>query len=403
MSLTEKSPQNIWRSITQLAAAAASSTTLAIWNRIQKCKRQNLSYEDFIGNNVFFILTAFSKCCNEHWSHEYLSWESRNLQFEHWVIWNSLCYHCLQADTTGYMLPYLQKPKTTWDQSDVQLRVWEIRCHWELYLFFFYSVQAKALMDLTCKNVCSIFFASSFFFFFVLWNLCCFLSFLKLFGSRILNLAASHTFFPVEGRFSEGGDCTQVVNKEYYFFLFFSSLSLCFVLFLVGRSFQSLISNKNFSSFKNDVVQLPPSTKSNRATEESTQENHHNLNEYLELRKKIKISPLQNPSKNPPPKKWITIQTKTGSLKSRAAHQSKEKFRRGEESVLTDRKNLRSWCRFQLSRNSRPRQCRPPPRTGRKHRRCCCWGAPCGQWRRYHQVPGPPNPRHRTSTPSSRW
>jgi len=39
----------------------------------------------------------------EHWSHEYLSWESRNLQFEHWVIWNSLCYHCLQADTTGWL------------------------------------------------------------------------------------------------------------------------------------------------------------------------------------------------------------------------------------------------------------------------------------------------------------
>ncbi len=165
MSLTEKSPQNIWRSITQLAAAAAFSTTLAIWNRIQKCKRQNLYYEDFIGNNVFFILAAFLKHCKEHWSHEYLSWESRNLQFEHWVIWNSLCYHCLQADTTGYMLPYLQKPKTTWDQSDVQLRVWQIRCHWELYLFFFYSVQTKALMDLTCKKFCSVFFASSFFFF----------------------------------------------------------------------------------------------------------------------------------------------------------------------------------------------------------------------------------------------
>ncbi len=176
----------------------------------------------------------------------------------------------------------------------------------------------------------------------------------------------------MEGRFSEGGDCTQVVNKEYYFFLFFSSQSLCFVLFLVGRSFQSLISNKDFSSFKKYVVKLPPSTKSNRTTEESTQENHHNLNEFLELRKKIKIGPLQNPPKNPPPKKWITIQTKTGSLKSRAAHQSKEKFRRGEESVLTDRKNLRSWCRFQLARNSRPRQCRPPPRTGRRHRRCCC-------------------------------
>jgi hypothetical protein len=150
------------------------------------------------------------------------------------------------------MLPCLQKPTTTWDQSHVQLRVWEIRCHWELYLFFFfYSVQAKALMNLTCKNVCSIFFASSFFCL-VLWNLCCFLSFLKLFWSRLLNLAASHTFFPVEGRFSKGGDCTQVVNKEYYFFSLslFTVFVFCFVL--VGRSFQSLISNKNFSSFKND-------------------------------------------------------------------------------------------------------------------------------------------------------
>jgi hypothetical protein len=65
-----------------------------------------------------------------------------------------------------------------------------------------------------------------------------------------------------------------------------------------------LISNKNFSSFKNDAVQLPPSTKPKRATEESTKENHHNLNEFLELGKKIKISPLQNPPKNPPPKKY---------------------------------------------------------------------------------------------------
>ncbi len=54
---------------------------------------------------------------------------------------------------------------------------------------------------------------------------------------------------------------------------------------MVGRSFKSLISNKNFSSFKNDVVQLPPSTKCNSATQESTQKNHHNLNEFLKLRK----------------------------------------------------------------------------------------------------------------------
>ncbi len=164
MRLTEKSPQHIWRSITQLAAAAAaSSTTLAIWNRIQKYKRQNLSYEDFIGNNVFFILAAFSKHCNEHWSHEYLSWESRNLQFEHWVIWNSLCYHCLQADTTGYILPYLQKPKTTWDQSDVQLRVWEIRCPVSLLLLLFSS--SKGFNGFDMQKCLLHFFCIQFFFF----------------------------------------------------------------------------------------------------------------------------------------------------------------------------------------------------------------------------------------------
>jgi hypothetical protein len=122
-----------------------------------------LSYEDFIGNNVFFILAAFSKHCNEHWSHEYLSWESRNLQFEHWVIWNSLCYHCLQADTTGYILPYLQKPKTTWDQSDVQLRVWEIRCPVSLLLLLFSSSKGfngfdmqKCLLHFFCIQFCSL-------------------------------------------------------------------------------------------------------------------------------------------------------------------------------------------------------------------------------------------------------
>jgi len=46
-----------------------------------------------------------------------------------------------------------------------QMYNWEFEKSGVLYLFFFfYSVQAKALMDLTCKNVCSIFFAPSFFF-----------------------------------------------------------------------------------------------------------------------------------------------------------------------------------------------------------------------------------------------
>jgi hypothetical protein len=67
-----------------------------------------------------------------------------------------------------------------------------------------------------------------------------------LFWSRILNLAASHTFFPMEGRFSEGGDCTQVVNKEYYFFLFLSSLSLCFSFFWLADRFKAWSPTRTF-------------------------------------------------------------------------------------------------------------------------------------------------------------
>jgi hypothetical protein len=102
MRLTEKSPQNIWRSITQLATAAASSTTLAIWNHIQKCETKFVLWR-FHRKQCLLHTGCLLKDCKEHWSHEYLSWESRNLQFEHWVIWNSLCYHCLQADTTGWL------------------------------------------------------------------------------------------------------------------------------------------------------------------------------------------------------------------------------------------------------------------------------------------------------------
>jgi hypothetical protein len=33
---------------------------------------------------------------------------------------------CKLTQLVGYMSPDLQKPKTTWDQSDAQLRVWEM-------------------------------------------------------------------------------------------------------------------------------------------------------------------------------------------------------------------------------------------------------------------------------------
>jgi hypothetical protein len=162
MRLTEKSPQKLWRSVTQYTAAAAataSSSTLAIWNHIQKCKSQKLSYEDFIGNNVFIILGAFTKHCMR----ALISWISlmrvekspiwalghmKQCLFASWHNWLVICHHICKN----------QRP-----HGINQMHNWEFeksfRCNWELFLFFFYWVQAKA-----CKSLSSIFFASSFFF-----------------------------------------------------------------------------------------------------------------------------------------------------------------------------------------------------------------------------------------------
>ncbi len=171
MRLTEKSPQKLWRFITQHAAAAAaaataSSSTLAIWNHIQKCKSHKLSYEDFIGNNVFIILGAFTKHCmraliswislmrvekSPIWALGHMKQYFLSL-FASWHNWLVICHHICKN----------QRP-----HGINQMHNWEFeksfKCNWELCLFFFfYWVQAKA-----CKTVSSIFFASSFFFFFL--------------------------------------------------------------------------------------------------------------------------------------------------------------------------------------------------------------------------------------------
>jgi hypothetical protein len=168
MRLTEKSPKKLWRSITQHAAAAAataSSTTLAIWNHIQKYKSQKLSYEDFIGNNVFIILGAFTKHCmraliswislmrvekSPIWALGHMKQSLLSL-FASWHNWLVICHHICKK----------QRP-----HGINQMHNWEFKksfkCNWELclFFFFFYWVQAKAY-----KTVFSIFFPSSFFFF----------------------------------------------------------------------------------------------------------------------------------------------------------------------------------------------------------------------------------------------